>query len=170
MKYMLFFSLLLSLVPKHSVSQKSNTSCACCTQVHKQFNFWIGDWNVYDTAGVKIGENSIVHLESNCVLNEHWTSASGSTGSSYNYYNVSDSTWNQVWVDSKGGNLVLKGRLQEDKMIMKSALQKGISGNEYFNRITWTPNQDGSVSQLWEVLNKENEVISVAFLGTYKRK
>lgn len=170
MKRILVFSLLLGICPTYSFSQELQLSCACCTAVHKQFNFWLGEWNVYDTTGNKVGENSIIQREKNCVLNERWTSASGSTGSSYNYYDRSDSTWNQVWVDSRGGNLVLKGRAMENQMILKSTLQKTPTGGAYFNRITWTLNEDGSVSQLWEILNANNEVTSVAFLGIYKRK
>lgn len=25
--------------------------CACCTESHREFNFWIGDWTVYDVIG-----------------------------------------------------------------------------------------------------------------------
>jgi len=147
-----------------------DNSCACCTKHHQQFDFWVGEWNVYNKAGKKVGENSITKLEDNCILNEHWRSVSGSTGSSYNYFNKSDSTWNQVWIDNKGGNLVLKGKASPQKMVLSSDWQKGKKVAWYKNRITWTKNKDGSVTQLWELVDKKGEVLSVAFKGVYKRK
>jgi len=37
------------------------------------------------------------------------------------------------------------------------------------NRITWTPNDDGSVRQLWEVLNVTENKWTIAFDGLYKK-
>jgi len=39
------------------------------------FNFWIGEWEVFDNVtGNKAGENSIRPMESGCLLLESWTS------------------------------------------------------------------------------------------------
>ena len=54
------------------LNASAQSDCACCTDYHKQFDFWIGEWNVYDTTGHKVGENSIVKLEKGCIINEHW--------------------------------------------------------------------------------------------------
>ncbi|MFD1094834.1 hypothetical protein [Salegentibacter chungangensis] len=143
--------------------------CACCTDSHKAFDFWVGDWEVYDTKGNKIGENSIKKLEKDCIISEHWRGAKGTTGRSYNYYNSQDGTWNQVWIDSQGQNLVLKGKAEENRMLLKSELTKGKDGTEYYNRITWTKNSDESVIQLWETLSKEGKVIKELFKGIYKK-
>ncbi|MDA0196282.1 MAG: hypothetical protein O2887_08975 [Bacteroidetes bacterium] len=155
-----------------SVSQLSlaQTNCACCTDYHKQFDFWVGDWIVNDTTGIKVGENLIVKLEDDCIINEHWEGAGGSTGRSYNYFNLSDSTWNQVWIDNSGSNLVLKGKAKENQMILKSELIKGTRVDWYRNKITWTKNNDGTVTQFWEILDKNDNLLSVAFKGIYIRK
>lgn len=42
---------LLVFVASISFAQDS-TSCACCDVQHDQFDFWVGDWIVYDTAGI----------------------------------------------------------------------------------------------------------------------
>ena len=144
--------------------------CACCTKQHQQFDFWVGDWNVYDTLGNLVGENTIEKLVAECVLSEFWRGKSGGVGRSYNYFNLADSTWNQVWIDASGSNLELKGKLIEGKIILQSELQPGQKIDWYRNRITWTPNDDGSVTQHWEILNKEGLVISEVFKGIYKKK
>ncbi len=148
---------------------QAQTECNCCTPNHQQFDFWVGDWDVYDTSGKKVGENKIEKLESECIVSENWKGATGGSGRSYNYYNAADSTWNQVWISNSGNNLVLKGRAAPNKMILKSELIESKKGN-YYNQITWTKNEDGSVTQLWEVLNNNGESLSVAFEGIYKLK
>ncbi len=40
-------------------------------------------------------------------------------------------------------------------------------GDEILNRITWSPQGDGSVRQLWETSNDGGETWSVAFDGRY---
>ncbi len=144
--------------------------CACCSESHQQFDFWVGDWIVYDTLGNLVGENTIEKLVTECVLSEYWRGGSGGVGRSYNYYNLADSTWNQVWIDASGANLVLKGRLVGKSMVLQSELLSGQKIDWYRNRITWIPNIDGTVTQLWEILNKEGKVINQAFQGIYKKK
>lgn len=157
-----------TLVSCHIVVAQDD--CACCTEYHSEFDFWVGDWQVYDTLGNLVGENTIEKLESNCIVSEHWRGAKGLTGRSYNYFNTSDSTWNQVWIDSGGNHLELKGTAAKGKMVLKSELLKGTRIDFYANRITWSENDDGTVTQLWEILDKNDAVLSVAFKGIYKRK
>jgi len=148
----------------------AQSECACCTEAHKQFDFWVGDWIVSDTLGNMVGENLITKLEDDCILSEHWKGAQGGTGSSYNYYDKSDSTWNQLWIDNSGNVLKLKGHFKSEQMVLKSELQKGVKVDWYYNQITWTPNEDGTVSQLWEIYDNNDTLLQTAFLGIYQRR
>ena len=160
------FLFILSIHFAHSQTQK----IPCDTEKHNEFNFWVGDWNVYDVSGKLIGTNNILKMQSNCVMQENWESkVSASRGTSYNYVNLVDKSWNQVWIDNSGFSLVLKGNLKNGSMILKSELVKNQQG-EYYNRVTWTPNKDGSVTQRWELISKEGKVIQEAFRGIYKKK
>ncbi len=161
------FTLLLAII---SFAATAQTNCACCTEFHKQFDFWVGEWNVFDTAGNLVGENSIAKLENNCLVSEHWRGVKGVTGRSYNYFDLADSTWNQVWVDNTGTNLVLKGAAATNSMTLKSKLTKGTRIDWYYNVIKWTRNPDGSVTQLWQILDKDNKLVMIAFEGIYRRK
>ncbi len=165
-----FFTLLFIAFGLSLSQGQTQQKAPCDTDKHNEFNFWVGDWNVYDTQGNLIGTNKIVKMHSNCVMQENWESkTSPNRGTSYNYVNLVDKTWNQLWVDNSGFSLELKGNLEKGSMVLKSELQKGPNG-EFFNRITWTPNKDGSVTQLWEVLSKDDKVIQEAFRGIYKKK
>lgn len=160
------FALAFSLLTSLSFAQTD--SCACCQGHYQDFSFWLGDWVVYDTADTQIGQNLILSLQDKCAMQENWES-SNSTGTSYNYYNSTDSTWNQVWIDNQGGSLVLKGNLQDGAMVLRSELVKTPRA-EYFNKVTWTPMEDGSVLQLWEFVDENDKVLYEAFRGKYVRK
>lgn len=160
----LFF---IVLILSCSISLVAQQPCACCTPEHRQFDFWLGKWDVFNPAGKKVGENTITQVQGKCVLLENWVSTG--TGTSYNYYDPTDSTWNQLYLDNQGTILKLKGKFEDNKMILWSDEVKGQNGN-YRNRITWQQLPDGHVSQKWDIVALNGTVLSVAFDGVYKKK
>lgn len=147
----------------------STKSCACCTEAHRQFDFWLGDWKAY--AGDQFaGSNHIIMMQDSCIIQENWTSGKGAyTGTSYNYYNAQTKKWHQTWIDNQGGSLELSGGIVDGKMVLKSETLTNAEGKEYVNRITWTPNADGTVRQHWEVTTDEGKSWTTAFDGLYKK-
>ncbi len=159
---------LFAFVATTSFAQDT-TNCACCDIHHDQFDFWVGDWIVFDTSGTEIGKNTIVQMQDNCVLQESWSSPN-STGTSYNYFNRTDSTWNQLWIDNSGSHLELKGHAIENGMELSSAWITGTSGTVYKNQIIWKEQEDGSVTQTWNIVGQDNGILNVLFHGIYRRK
>jgi len=47
----------------------------CRTPEYRQFDFWIGDWEVQDPAGQIVGHNLVALEQSGCLIVEHWTGA-----------------------------------------------------------------------------------------------
>lgn len=148
----------------------AQTDCLCCESLHKQFDFWVGEWIVKDTTGTKVGENTISKIQDNCVLLENWEGAQGGTGTSMNYFDKSDYSWNQLWVDNKGNVLKLKGKYISGKMVLKSDLMKGKKVDFYYNQISWAQNSDGTVTQLWEIYDDKGNLLNTVFKGIYYRK
>lgn len=144
--------------------------CPCCGPEYSHFDFWIGQWEVYNYAGEKQGENTIMKIEGNCAFTETWKSVKENTGTSLNYYDKTDQTWNQTWVDNTGYVLKLKGKMVDGSMVLKSDLLKGMEDRLYYNQITWTPHDDGSVTQIWEIFDENNVLLNTAFKGIYKSK
>ena len=152
------------------VKAQNNKKQPCFGEKYGQFDFWEGNWNVYNTKGELIGTNNLVKMQSNCIMQENWVSKTSSNkGTSYNYYNKVDDSWNQVWIDNTGYSLVLKGGLVNGKMVLKSKLVRGKNG-DYINRVTWSKNKDNSVTQVWDYLDKNGKILSEAFRGIYKKK
>jgi Spy/CpxP family protein refolding chaperone len=140
----------------------------CDTPEHRQFDFWIGDWDVTNPAGARAGANSITSILDGCVLQEHWKGARGGEGTSFNLYDRTDHQWHQVWVDSSGSRLELAGGLRDGAMIL-SGVSVGATGERTLERITWTPLSGGRVRQLWEQSKDDGKTWTVAFDGQYAR-
>jgi hypothetical protein len=54
----------------------------CTADEYRQFDFWIGDWEVTNAAGEIAGTSRVRVLFGGCVLQEEWTGARGVTGAS----------------------------------------------------------------------------------------
>jgi len=159
--------ILLFLLVLVTQGYAQQSSCNCCTAQHRQFDFWAGSWEVYGPAGKLVGKNVIEIAQDSCLLIEHWESNGGKfTGTSFNYFEPSDSSWNQLWIDNQASNLRLKGMHKANQMIMDDS--DSAPPGSPVNRITWTANDDGTVRQLWEQVISPDSV-SVLFDGIYKR-
>lgn len=134
----------------------------CSSPDHRAFDFWIGEWDVYSPAGEKVGENTIERIEEGCALRERWRSASGGTGRSLNYYDASTGKWYQTWVASSGRPLRLVGGPEGDAMVME------METPAVHHRITWSPNDDASVRQHWEISRDAGETWETGFDGEYR--
>ncbi len=163
---------LASMAAAHGLAQSTPPAPPPLPAESSQFDFWIGDWNVFDPQGNMVGENLIQKLARGSGLLENWTGLpqpAGGSGKSLNAYNSNRKCWQQFWVGSGGGVIQLNGGLVGDRMVLsgETTLAGGKAGT---NRITWTPNADGTVRQLWEQSADGGKTWQVAFDGLYKRK
>ncbi len=162
----LFVSLSVGFTNKSTAQQKN---APCSSEKYQEFDFWIGSWEVYSPQNKLIGLSTIQKLANACGIQEHWTSKTSTyTGTSYNYYNSTDDSWNQVWIDNLGASLILKGSFKAPQMILEGKSSNGKTTDTY-NRITWTKNNDGTVIQLWQTIDKNNKVTQELFRGIYKK-
>jgi len=131
------------------------------------FDFWLGEWNVTTSDGKPAGTSRIESIASGWGLLENWTGTGGGSGKSLNSYNTARQQWQQYWVGS-GGVLELAGGMVDGKMVLSGSHQVG--GKDVVERITWTPNADGTVRQFWEQSKDGGKTWGVAFDGLYRRK
>lgn len=135
----------------------------------KQFDFWVGNWKVTTPDGTTAGHNIIISILGGRVVQENYTTPGGYAGHSYNSYNVGKKRWEQFWVDNTGTVLHLTGGLNAAGRMVLSGERINPQGETVMDRITWTPNEDGSVRQHWEVSADAEETWSTLFDGTYVR-
>ncbi|MGH9348108.1 MAG: cupin domain-containing protein [Vicinamibacterales bacterium] len=140
---------------------------ACDAAEHRQFDFWIGEWDVTAPNGRLAGRNFITRELNGCVIHERWAGAGGMRGESFNIWDRTRKRWHQTWVSDQGALLVLEGAFVNGAMQLsgESTTPKGVVAN----RITWTPAADGSVRQHWEISRDGGKTWQTAFDGTYRR-
>ena len=136
---------------------------------HRQFDFWLGDWNVYAMNGGFAGRNTIERGAQGCVLHEHWRSASGGTGHSLNFVDPRTGRWRQIWT---GTNHVIDydgGLNARGQMILTGEITyfDAEGARELAFRGAWTPQADGAVIQHFQQWDPEGEQWTRWALLTY---
>ncbi len=140
------------------------------------FDFWIGEWDVFGPLGKQAGVNRITRMfeaGDNGMLHEHWHGNGGVEGRSINAYDASRGCWHQSWMDSTGGVLLLDGGMRGDAMVLEGWGPGGDDdlGRVDRQRITWTRDDEGAeIRQLWETSADDGKTWMVAFDGRYQRR
>jgi hypothetical protein len=123
---------------------------------------------VHTPDGKLAGVNRISSEYNGCVVHERYVTGRGYSGESLNTYDSARKVWHQTWVDDSGLLLTLEGRWDRTSMILEGVAPTP-EGGVAKQRITWTPNPDGSVRQLWETSDAKGKW-AVAFDGRYTKK
>jgi hypothetical protein len=144
------------------------SAAPCAAPEYRQFDFWVGEWQVHRKDGSVAGINRITQEYGGCVIHEHYATGRGYSGESLNTYDAPRKVWHQSWVDDSGLLLTLEGHLRGNNMVLEGVSPQP-DGAQSKQRITWTPNADGSVRQLWEATDATGKW-SIVFDGLYTKK
>jgi hypothetical protein len=139
----------------------------CASPPEHQFDFWIGDWDVFTPDGKQAGTNRIAPIYG-CVLHEHWKTPK-MEGQSFNRFDPDRGVWHQTWVDSTGGILMIEGGLRDGAMVMSDNTLVGRKDPLVVNEISWSKLADGAVRQHWRVTKDGGRTWTTAFDGKYVR-
>jgi hypothetical protein len=135
-----------ALAATQPASAKPQAPCAA-PEKH-QLDFWIGEWNVFDTAkGYQVGTSRIEPIVNGCAIKESYDSpkAPGGAyaGTSYSGYQGQDGKWHQMYVDVNGNVTWYTGALNGRDMVLEA---NGRSGA--LQRMTYRPLPGGEVEQI----------------------
>lgn len=118
---------------------------------HRQFDFWLGDWNVTAANGQGGSTNRITSTLDGCLVAENWTAANGIRGRSINAYDRDLEQWHQTWVSSiPAGHLRMGGNLEADTMVLRGK-RVTAAGLELFDEYRWHVLPTGQVVQRWKL-------------------
>lgn len=152
------------------VAAPTDIAPACAAPEFRQFDFWVGRWEVRDANGRVLGTNTIDLVNRGCGLREQWSGASGFVGTSLNTYDAGRKQWHQTWIDVGGTLLLLNGRFLGGAMTM-SGETVAPDGKRTMNRIVWRPvPEPGSLRQTWEQSADGGRTWSTAFDGVYFKR
>ena len=116
-------------------------SMACGAPEYRNFDFWLGDWDVYRVAdGVKSAHVRVTSILAGCAIREEYNGVDGSTGESLSSYDPSHQRWQQYWVSSTGEIVYLSGTVSGGAMIL-SGPEDG--ANTSMVRGTWRTEATG---------------------------
>ena len=146
-----FFILLAGLAAAQAAAPSSPPPAppaTCAAAEHRQFDFWVGRWDVYPTGTGRLVAHSLIErLYNDCVIRENWMPLRGGGGSSLNSWRPAERIWRQTWADSANNWVEFTGGLDGDAMVL-TARAAGANGAPTLNRMTYTREPDGSVRQV----------------------
>ncbi|HKA37740.1 MAG TPA: hypothetical protein VKH43_13025 [Thermoanaerobaculia bacterium] len=146
-------------------------SAACSGEKYRQFDFWLGEWDLVGGDGKKSADDKIVMVLGGCGVQENWTGTKGGQGLSFSAYDPATRRWHQTLMDDGGAVLNLEGEFADGKMILvgtrPSQREKGVT---ITHRIAWTPQPNHSVKQVWENSTNGGRTWRLVSEGTYVKK
>lgn len=138
---------------------------------HRDFDFWIGEWNVYNVSGQKAGESSVQLILDECVIFENWTDSYGNSGKSFNLFDAISGKWRQTWVDDKGFMTeYLDGVYSERKMVFVTRNTDRGNGATLMRRMTFFNLGPDQVRQFGEKSTDGGKEWTTEFDLIYQRK
>jgi hypothetical protein len=146
-------------------------SASCTGAPYRQFDFWLGDWDLIGPDGKKSADDHVAAILGGCAVEENWTGARSGQGISFSAYDPATKRWHQTLMDDGGAVLNLEGEFADGKMILvgtrPSQKEKGVT---ITHRIAWTPQPDHRVKQVWENSTNGGRTWRLVSEGTYVPK
>jgi len=156
------------------VKQAQQNQAPCESRAEsRQFDFWVGDWNVVTTRELTpVGRSHIELGLGDCVIWENWTSLgeSGYSGKSYNVYNPDQKRWEQFWVDNQGGMIHFHGGLTAGVMDLYTDGIPQADGKALKRRLRFYNLGADRVRQFSEGSTDDGKTWTVEYDFTYNRE
>ena len=141
---------------------------ACDTPGHKQFDFWVGKWDVYRTDTDQLVAHSLIEkLYGGCAVRESWMPIGGTGGGSLNSWRPAEKKWRQAWTDSGNNWNEYVGSLEAGVMVLSGTSAKA-AGTAVPIRMTYEAKPDGSVVQTGYQSGDEGKTWSLTYQFVYR--
>lgn len=103
----------------HAENPAPVPSSPCSAPAYHSFDFWIGDWDVFDAHdGSKDSHVLVERVLGGCALREQYHGVDGTEGESLSAWDQSQHVWHQYWVSSGAEIVVIEGDLHAGSMIL----------------------------------------------------
>ncbi len=127
------------LPPGGVFSTESLGPVSCVAPEYHQFDFWIGDWDVFEIdRSTPVARVRVDRILEGCVLPEDYQDTNGLKGQSFSIYDAPRKIWHQSWVTNRGQLLVIEGKIQGGEMVL-SGLDRTADGKKRHVRGVWKP-------------------------------
>lgn len=141
---------------------------ACTAPEHRQFDFWVGRWDVYPTGTQRLVAHSLIErLHGDCVIRETWMPLRGGGGTSLNTWRPDEHRWRQLWADAQNNWTDFSGGMEGDAMVLTASVRNP-DGSAGLTRMSYTRGADGSVRQAGTQSNDGGRTWTPTFDFTYR--
>jgi hypothetical protein len=132
------------IAPSVAAGSAATTSSHCTAQEHRQLDFWIGDWDTFETdapGGPSVARARVEPIAQGCALHELYEQGDGLIGDSILSYDSVRKQWQQTWVTNRGSLMVLWGGFKDGALILEGDVHLR-DGKSVIQRITWQAQGD----------------------------
>jgi tetratricopeptide (TPR) repeat protein len=134
----------------------------------RQFDFWLGEWDVFNPQGQKVGTSRIENVSVGCAVLENWSASAASGGKSLNFYDPQAKKWFQYWMGANGLPQRYAGVYKDGAMRYES---EGATpdGKKLLSRLTFFNLDANTVRQLAETSIDEGKTWQILYDFKYVR-
>jgi len=121
------------------------TSSGCNVAEYHQMDFWIGDWDTFETdtpRGPSQARARVDPIAQGCAIHELYEQNDGLIGDSILSYDPVRKQWQQTWVTNRGSIMVLLGNFKDGALVLEGEIHLK-DGNSVMQRITWNAQDMG---------------------------
>jgi ketosteroid isomerase-like protein len=120
-------------------SSQTPPSSPCTSPEYREFDFWIGDWDVFEAgSSTSTAHVRVDRILGGCVVQERYEDNTGTAGESFTTYDVGRKLWHQTWVTNRGRLLTIEGGKHDSAMLLAGSYYLD-NGNEIRVRGSWEP-------------------------------
>ena len=127
-----------------SSAAETSSSTRCSAVEYRQLDFWIGDWDTFETEdlnGPSIARARIEPIVDGCALHERYEQSDGLVGDSILSFDPVRRQWQQTWVTNRGSNMVLWGEQRDAALVLEGDVHLH-NGATVLQRIIWRTEGD----------------------------
>jgi hypothetical protein len=127
----------------------------CIGDEYRQLDFWLGEWDVFETASPQepaIAYARVERVAQGCALHELYEQTDGLVGESLLSYDPVRKAWQQTWITNRGSLMALSGNLANGTLVMEGDVHLK-DGTSVMQRNTWR--QQGETVQETGELSKD---------------
>jgi hypothetical protein len=141
----------LTLLAAGAAQAQAPAGSPCrATEVSRNLDFWVGDWDVY-VGPELVGRDTVEHILGGCAITEKWNGGAGDEGMSLFAYDARKDLWTQNWITNNsaqpGGIKVKVLRAHAPTSTTFQGEIEGKSGAVYYDRTILTGLPRGRVHQ-----------------------
>lgn len=142
-------------------------SPSCASPHHREFDYFVGNYTVFNKNGKQIGTDEVTSEMDGCALLEHWHGRTVQ-GVGYSAYDETRREWVQTFFQNDGTVLIFRGNMTKDGMLI-SGIDYPKPGVTEQNRVLFRRLPDG-FEEYWTVSTDKGRTWHVIFDGFFRRR